>query len=143
MSIISQMSLGSTPKQGDRIIASEDETVDTEAPFIQKVFGIMRIYYALVESVKMVFPRKWILESRFFSQQHDARDPLSSSDRQRSSESRKSSGMPDKRWLKQLRKMAKTSYGKGIADNCSPFDPSLSRTRSNRFWNTERSGSSS
>ncbi|URD81961.1 transposon protein [Musa troglodytarum] len=36
----------------DRIIASEDETEDAEAPFIQKLFGILRIYYTLLESIK-------------------------------------------------------------------------------------------
>ncbi|KAL9372733.1 hypothetical protein Peur_034977 [Populus x canadensis] len=41
-------------KQGDHIIASDDETEDAEAPFIQKLFGILRIYYTLLESVKRV-----------------------------------------------------------------------------------------
>ncbi|CAK7328872.1 unnamed protein product [Dovyalis caffra] len=41
-------------KQGDRIIASDDETEDAEAPFIQKLYGILRIYYILLESVKRV-----------------------------------------------------------------------------------------
>uniref|UniRef100_A0A7C9EAL4 Uncharacterized protein n=1 Tax=Opuntia streptacantha TaxID=393608 RepID=A0A7C9EAL4_OPUST len=36
----------------DRIIASDDETEDAEAPFIQKVFGILRIYYTLLESTR-------------------------------------------------------------------------------------------
>ncbi|KAM0938048.1 hypothetical protein DsansV1_C23g0174101 [Dioscorea sansibarensis] len=36
----------------NRIIASDDETEDAEAPFIQKLFGIMRIYYTLLECVK-------------------------------------------------------------------------------------------
>uniref|UniRef100_A0A803L8K1 Uncharacterized protein n=1 Tax=Chenopodium quinoa TaxID=63459 RepID=A0A803L8K1_CHEQI len=36
----------------DRIIASEDETEDAEAPFIQKVFGILRIYYTFLESIR-------------------------------------------------------------------------------------------
>ncbi|XP_011028534.1 PREDICTED: uncharacterized protein LOC105128518 isoform X1 [Populus euphratica] len=40
--------------QGDRIIASDDETEDAEAPFIQKLFGVLRIYYTLLESVKRV-----------------------------------------------------------------------------------------
>lgn len=39
---------------GDRIIASDDETEDAEAPFIQKLFGILRIYYTFLESVKRV-----------------------------------------------------------------------------------------
>ncbi|KAJ6676654.1 TRANSMEMBRANE PROTEIN [Salix viminalis] len=41
--------------QGDRIIDSDDETEDAEAPFIQKLFGILRIYYTLLETVKRVF----------------------------------------------------------------------------------------
>ncbi|KAG6747072.1 hypothetical protein POTOM_049450 [Populus tomentosa] len=40
--------------QGDRIIASDDETEDAEAPFIQKLFGVLRIYYTLLEAVKRV-----------------------------------------------------------------------------------------
>ncbi|KAI8529051.1 hypothetical protein RHMOL_Rhmol12G0195700 [Rhododendron molle] len=51
--MLSQISIG-TRKRGDRIIASEDETEDAEAPFIQKVFGILRIYYTLLESAKRV-----------------------------------------------------------------------------------------
>ncbi|OEL29984.1 hypothetical protein BAE44_0008997 [Dichanthelium oligosanthes] len=39
---------------GERIIASEDENEDAEAPFIQKVFGVLRIYFTLLESVKRV-----------------------------------------------------------------------------------------
>lgn len=38
----------------NRIIASDDETEDAEAPFIQKLFGILRIYYTLLECVKRV-----------------------------------------------------------------------------------------
>ncbi|WCJ36094.1 hypothetical protein M5689_017313 [Euphorbia peplus] len=38
----------------DRIIASDDETEDAEAPFIQKVFGILRIYYTFLETVRRV-----------------------------------------------------------------------------------------
>ncbi|XP_062116214.1 uncharacterized protein LOC133830289 isoform X2 [Humulus lupulus] len=48
---------GGTPlphKHGDQIIASDDETEDAEAPFIQKLFGILRIYYTLLESMKRV-----------------------------------------------------------------------------------------
>lgn len=37
-----------------RIMASEDENEDAEAPLLQKVFGILRIYYTLIESVKRV-----------------------------------------------------------------------------------------
>ncbi|KAK0587781.1 hypothetical protein LWI29_028925 [Acer saccharum] len=50
--MLTQISGGNPHKQGDRIIASEDETEDAEAPFIQKLFGIHRIYYTLLESVK-------------------------------------------------------------------------------------------
>lgn len=45
---------GNHSKRGDRIIASDDETEDAEAPFIQKLFGILRIYYTLLESLKRV-----------------------------------------------------------------------------------------
>ncbi|KAL9666929.1 hypothetical protein QQ045_001273 [Rhodiola kirilowii] len=45
---------GNTPKGSDRIIASDDETEDAEAPCIQKLFGILRIYYTLLECVKRV-----------------------------------------------------------------------------------------
>lgn len=46
---------GSSSKpRDDRIIASDDETEDAEAPFIQKLFGILRIYYTLLEAVKRV-----------------------------------------------------------------------------------------
>ncbi|KAJ3695643.1 hypothetical protein LUZ60_001020 [Juncus effusus] len=41
-------------KTEDRIIASDDETEDAEAPFIQKLFGILRIYYTLVDVIKRV-----------------------------------------------------------------------------------------
>lgn len=53
--MLSQFTTGSSSKpQHDRIIASDDETEDAEAPFIQKLFGILRIYYTLIESVKRV-----------------------------------------------------------------------------------------
>lgn len=53
--MLSQISEGgSHGKRGDRIIASDDETEDAEAPFIQKLFGVLRIYYTLLESVKRV-----------------------------------------------------------------------------------------
>ncbi|CAD6332593.1 unnamed protein product [Miscanthus lutarioriparius] len=38
----------------ERMIASEDENDDSEAPFIQKLFGVLRIYFTLLESVKRV-----------------------------------------------------------------------------------------
>ncbi|XP_058087384.1 uncharacterized protein LOC131234484 isoform X2 [Magnolia sinica] len=52
--MLSQIASGNPGKHGDRIIASDDETEDAEAPFIQKLFGILRIYYTLLESVKRV-----------------------------------------------------------------------------------------
>ena len=52
--MLSQISGSDSRKPIDRIIASDDETEDAEAPFIQKVFGILRIYYTLLESVKRV-----------------------------------------------------------------------------------------
>lgn len=52
--MLSQISEGSARKHGDRIIDSEDETEDAEAPFIQKLFGILRIYYTLLECLKRV-----------------------------------------------------------------------------------------
>lgn len=50
--MLSQISGGSSSKHADSIIASDDETEDAEAPFIQKLFGILRIYYTLLESVR-------------------------------------------------------------------------------------------
>ncbi|KAL2515681.1 hypothetical protein Fot_29652 [Forsythia ovata] len=52
--MLSQITGGNLNKPGNRIIASDDETEDAEAPFIQKVFGILRIYYTLLECVKRV-----------------------------------------------------------------------------------------
>jgi hypothetical protein len=52
--MLSQISGGSSHTNADRIIASDDETEDAEAPFIQKLFGILRIYYTLLESVRRV-----------------------------------------------------------------------------------------
>ncbi|RDX70074.1 hypothetical protein CR513_50717, partial [Mucuna pruriens] len=54
--MLSQISGGSGNPQGqrDRIIASDDETEDAEAPFIQKLFGILRIYYVFLESIRRV-----------------------------------------------------------------------------------------
>ncbi|CAI0398581.1 unnamed protein product, partial [Linum tenue] len=51
--MLSQIGVASN-KYRDRIIASDDETEDAEAPFIQKLFGILRIYYTLLESIKRV-----------------------------------------------------------------------------------------
>lgn len=48
--MLSQFTAGTTP--GDLIIASDDETEDAEGPFIQKFFGILRIYYTFLESAK-------------------------------------------------------------------------------------------
>lgn len=52
--MLSQISGSSFTKPGDRIITSDDETEDAEAPFIQKLFGILRIYYTLIECVRRV-----------------------------------------------------------------------------------------
>lgn len=52
--MLSQISGGNPPKASDPIIASDDETEDAEAPFIQKLFGILRIYYTLLECLKRV-----------------------------------------------------------------------------------------
>ncbi|XVF54085.1 hypothetical protein PTKIN_Ptkin05aG0152700 [Pterospermum kingtungense] len=52
--MVSQISGDNPSRQGDRIIASDDETEDAEAPFIQKLFGILRIYYTILETVKRV-----------------------------------------------------------------------------------------
>ncbi|KAI5407113.1 hypothetical protein KIW84_053389 [Lathyrus oleraceus] len=52
--MLSQISGGSLPSQNDHIIASDDETEDAEAPFIQKLFGILRIYFVLLESIRRV-----------------------------------------------------------------------------------------
>ncbi|KAK8970883.1 hypothetical protein KSP40_PGU018306 [Platanthera guangdongensis] len=50
--MLSQISTGGEGKRRDRIIASEDENEDAEAPFIQKLFGVLRIYYTFLESAK-------------------------------------------------------------------------------------------
>ncbi|XP_051136790.1 uncharacterized protein LOC127255339 isoform X2 [Andrographis paniculata] len=52
--MVSQISGGSASKPRDRIIASDDETEDAEAPCIQKLFGILRIYYTLIEWIKRI-----------------------------------------------------------------------------------------
>lgn len=52
--MLSQISGSTFTKPGDRIIASDDETEDAEAPCIQKLFGILRIYYTLIESIRRV-----------------------------------------------------------------------------------------
>ncbi|XP_023519336.1 uncharacterized protein LOC111782764 isoform X2 [Cucurbita pepo subsp. pepo] len=52
--MLSQISVANPNKRGDRIIDSDDETEDAEAPFIQKLFGILRIYYTLLESIRRV-----------------------------------------------------------------------------------------
>ncbi|CAI9757436.1 unnamed protein product [Fraxinus pennsylvanica] len=65
--MLSQITIGNLNKPSNRIIASDDETEDAEAPFIQKVFGILRIYYTLLECVKRValgvmagaYSKKW------------------------------------------------------------------------------------
>ncbi|KAL8159313.1 hypothetical protein V2J09_000850 [Rumex salicifolius] len=52
LSQFSSAAAGTGVRRPDRIIASDDETEDAEAPFIQKLFGILRIYYTLLESLK-------------------------------------------------------------------------------------------
>ncbi|KAL4274505.1 uncharacterized protein LOC107622163 [Arachis ipaensis] len=52
--MLSQITGGRFPSLGDRIIASDDETEDAEAPFIQKLFGILRIYYVFLETIRRV-----------------------------------------------------------------------------------------
>lgn len=53
--MLTQIGGGSGGNAADqRIMASEDENEDAEAPLLQKVFGILRIYYTLMESVKRV-----------------------------------------------------------------------------------------
>ncbi|XP_075492963.1 uncharacterized protein LOC142530922 isoform X2 [Primulina tabacum] len=50
--MVSQIEGGGSRKQGDIIIASDDETDDAGGSFIQKVLGILRIYYTLLECLK-------------------------------------------------------------------------------------------
>lgn len=57
----------------DRIIASDDETEDAEAPFIQKLFGILRIYYILLESVRRFI--LGILAGLYFESSSASRGP--------------------------------------------------------------------
>uniref|UniRef100_A0A0E0A3N1 Bacterial Ig-like domain-containing protein n=1 Tax=Oryza glumipatula TaxID=40148 RepID=A0A0E0A3N1_9ORYZ len=53
--MLSQIAGGSGGKRAaERIIVSDDENEDAEAPFLQKLFGILRIYYTFLESVKRV-----------------------------------------------------------------------------------------
>ncbi|XP_040989710.1 uncharacterized protein LOC121237166 isoform X2 [Juglans microcarpa x Juglans regia] len=52
--MLSQISGSNPSMHGDQIIASDDETEDAEAPLIQKLFGILRIYYTLLESMRRV-----------------------------------------------------------------------------------------
>ncbi|CAK9156553.1 unnamed protein product [Ilex paraguariensis] len=49
-----QISRGNLQRRGDKIIDSDDETEGAEAPFNQKLFGILRIYYTLLDSLKRV-----------------------------------------------------------------------------------------
>ncbi|MCE3214867.1 hypothetical protein HAX54_000154 [Datura stramonium] len=52
--MLSQITGGNPNKYHDKVIATDDETEDAEAPFIQKVFGILRIYFTFLEFVKRV-----------------------------------------------------------------------------------------
>ncbi|CAN6446259.1 unnamed protein product [Victoria cruziana] len=52
--MLSQIVGDKSEKNSDQIIVSDDETEDAEAPFIQKLFGILRIYYIMLELTKRV-----------------------------------------------------------------------------------------
>ncbi|CAN4086028.1 unnamed protein product [Withania somnifera] len=52
--MLSQIAGGNLNKHPDKVIATDDETEDAEAPFIQKLFGILRIYFTFLEFVKRV-----------------------------------------------------------------------------------------
>ncbi|XP_061357015.1 uncharacterized protein LOC133301403, partial [Gastrolobium bilobum] len=52
--MLSQISGGNLPTQRGSITASGDETKDAKAPFIQKLFGNLRIYYVLLEYIRRV-----------------------------------------------------------------------------------------
>ncbi|XP_060204622.1 uncharacterized protein LOC132632638 [Lycium barbarum] len=52
--MLSQIAGGNLNKHRDKVIATDDENEDAEAPFIQKVFGILRIYFTFLEFVKRV-----------------------------------------------------------------------------------------
>lgn len=52
--MLSQIAVGNPNKHPDKVIATDDETEDAEAPFIQKLFGILRIYFTFLEFVKRV-----------------------------------------------------------------------------------------
>ncbi|CAH2049761.1 unnamed protein product [Thlaspi arvense] len=55
--MLSQISRGNPqkPPAGDRIMASDDETEDAEATCVQKLFGVLRIYYTFLESMKRFY----------------------------------------------------------------------------------------
>ncbi|KAL4198739.1 hypothetical protein AMTRI_Chr03g47550 [Amborella trichopoda] len=50
--MLSQFSGETSSKRHGQIIPSDDETEDAEATAIQKLFGILRIYYTLLECIK-------------------------------------------------------------------------------------------
>ncbi|KAM3381109.1 putative protein isoform X1 [Capsicum galapagoense] len=52
--MLSQITGGNPNKYREKVIATDDETEDAEAPFIQKLFGILRIYFTFLEFVKRV-----------------------------------------------------------------------------------------
>ncbi|KAG8069068.1 hypothetical protein GUJ93_ZPchr0005g15834 [Zizania palustris] len=54
LSQIASAGSGKRAAAAERIIVSDDENEDAEAPFLQKLFGILRIYYTFLESVKRV-----------------------------------------------------------------------------------------
>ncbi|XP_078428363.1 uncharacterized protein LOC144700744 [Wolffia australiana] len=45
---------GRQQRRGGALIDSDDETEDAEAPFLQKLFGILRIYYPVLDTLKRV-----------------------------------------------------------------------------------------
>lgn len=61
-------------RRRDRIIASEDENEDAEAPFIQKLFGVLRIYYTFLESAKRA--ALGIVAGAFFAETSSSKVPI-------------------------------------------------------------------
>ncbi|RZC72015.1 hypothetical protein C5167_035206 [Papaver somniferum] len=92
------------------------------------LFGLLVIF----------IPRDLLKKLEVQLQNGETGDPVSSTDQNRSSGSRKSSGgSADKPWLKRLSELAKSSFSKDGSGTSK--DPSTSRF----FWSGKRSGSSS
>ncbi|KAI3856042.1 hypothetical protein MKX03_009583 [Papaver bracteatum] len=92
------------------------------------LFGLLVIF----------IPRDLLKKLEDQLQNGETGDPVSSTDQNRSSGSRKSSGgSADKPWLKRLSELAKSSFSKDGSGTSK--DPSTSRF----FWSRKRSGSSS